>query len=239
MDDRTWARIAVQLGIINPGLADEFERTRKNLGLSKSLPETLKHNGLVTDEDIRAVEALEPIRLNGTPRNEFQREAMRYAKRCVEAGLLDEEKATESIRDLVIEGERRPLRELLIERRYATAERLDAVDGPAPAVPAGTKRRMRCPKCRLAYEVISRSGRRPDCPRCKTPLEDVTATSTVRPAASFDTTRIRQVPPPRPAAPAAAKPGYTCVICDTAFNAKPDVGGRVQCPSCGASFDAK
>ena len=239
MDDKTWAKIAIQLGIINPGLVEEFEKTRQNLRLKKSLPEVLKENGLINDGDIRDVQELEPVHLNGTPRNEFQKEAIRYARKCVDAGIIDEEKATETIRDLVIEGERRPMRELLIERRYATAERLDALDRPpAPAAPKpALKRRMRCVKCRLAFEVVSRSERRPDCPKCGTPLEEVTATSTVRPAASFDTARVRQAAPSRGAA-GATTPKYVCVICDQRFDAVPDTGGRVQCPSCGASFDA-
>ncbi len=137
MDDKTWATIAVQLGVINPGLAEEFQRTKEELGLSKSLPEVLKENGLINDGDIEAVAALEPVHLNGTPQNDYQREQQEYARKIVGAGLINEEQATECLRDLVIEGQNRAMRTLLIERHYVKEEQLEALEKPpAPARPA-------------------------------------------------------------------------------------------------------
>ncbi len=330
MDDKTWATIAIQLGVINPGLAEEFQRTKEELGLTKSLAQALKENGLISDGDIEAVAALEPVQLNGTPQNDYQREQQAYAKQCFGAALINEEQATECLRDLIIEGQQRTLRDLLIERHYVTAEQLEKMSKPAPqplpAVPAkppppmtdmelllslpelnlddpvvdaeakpdfepmdieldldsappsppatapprpapkpapiaitqqkaapaapapsntgviGTKKKMKCMKCKLTLEVITRS-KAPTCPKCKIPLEDVGFSPQLKTDATYTTTRLKAVSkeealpkPAAPAAPAAAAPKYTCKICDTKFDTTPEPGGRVHCPSCGASF---
>ena len=295
MDDKTWAQIAIQLGVINPGLAEEFERTKQELGLTKSLAEVLKENGLVNDGDIESVAALEPVRLGGTPKDDYQRTQFEYARKCADAKLISEEQATECLRDLVIEGQSRELRVLLVERRYVTAEQIEALDAPkavpkaaaktepvadfielpeltleapppapkapepppppatvVPLAPIGTKRKMKCVKCKLTLEVISR-GKQATCPKCKTPLEDVGFSPQLRTDATFTTQRLKAADiaaataklsgkdGPK-AAPAPAKPAsrkLLCIICDAPVPDEREPGGRVHCPSCGASFAPK
>lgn len=319
MDDRTWAQIAIQLGMINPGLVEEFFKTKAELGHQKSLPQSLKELGLIHDGDIADVERLVPIRLGGTPENDFQRAAMEYAQKCVNTGLISEEQATESIRDLVIEGERRTMRELLLERRFVSEEQLDPLEPkpasaapptspefepidladfesepspsagvvgatPVPAPPKAPskpvseelkpidpsevealrpskpapppsaapvpiapetkpgKKKMRCVKCKLTLEVITRSGKPPVCPKCKMQLEELGFSPQLPAKATYATVRLKAADIQKAAAaapPAAAKAAYTCMICDEKFNAAPDPGGRVTCPACGASFDPR
>jgi DNA-directed RNA polymerase subunit RPC12/RpoP len=327
MDDKTWATIAIQLGVINPGLAEEFQRTKAELGLSKSLPQALKENGLINDTDLEAVSALEPVHVNGTPQNDYQREQQAYAHKCLGAALINEEQATECLRDLVIEGQQRALRDLLLERHYATSDQLEAlskssvppaaqeptgevidllpfleeapapkpaapkpaattkapadsefeaieidvdltldVDSPpppaphaaapavskaapkpapaaapvpasaAPTAPIGSKKKMKCVKCRLTLEVITRS-KAPNCPKCKIPLEDIGFSPQLKTDATYTTTRFKAIDKPKPPPPlTTVKPKYTCTVCDANFDAVQEPGGRLHCPSCGASF---
>jgi DNA-directed RNA polymerase subunit RPC12/RpoP len=309
MDDKTWAQIAIQLGVINPGLAEEFERTKQELGLTKSLAEVLKENGLINDGDIESVAALEPVRLGGTPKDDYQAAQFGTARKLADAKVISEEQATECLRDLVIEAQGRDLRVLLIERRYVTPEQLDALDAPkaapaparppakapapaepeadfielpeltlvepppatpapapvvaarppeptasvAPPAPIGTKRKMKCVKCKLTLEVISR-GKQATCPRCKVPLEDIGFSPQLRTDATFTTQRLKaadiaaaaaKLPsreaPKTPPAPAKAAGGrkVVCIICDASIPDEREPGGRVHCPSCGASFAPK
>jgi predicted Zn-ribbon and HTH transcriptional regulator len=238
-EDLVLGKIAIQMGLITPGQLDALVRLSKEIG--KPVGAILMEQGAIQPTDLQKLIDLRKISVSSeVAQPPARQEAIVLARQIVREGYLTPEEADECLRDHVIDGERRPFEQELVDRGIVTQDKIDRLKS------LREERPMHCPACGIGFKVKSVSGRsRIDCPKCKGPLVDgkppPAAARPAKPATvAFKTEVMKALEPDRPAAPTAAKKmKCQCMICDALFDAAPDENGRVKCPQCGSSFEPR
>jgi DNA-directed RNA polymerase subunit RPC12/RpoP len=239
-EDLLFGKIALAQKFCTPAQIDECSRMQALEPEPPPLGELLLYKGYLTPQQHARVLEIQKQNLGAIdPVLKKRREAILFGKLAVREKLVTEDQANECLRLQAKEGESRSLGEILIARRYLTAQQVKDL------LAKQQKRIMECPSCRLSFTVLTLSeGKKVDCPRCGGQLKEGKAASTSTDA-EFSTQMLKAVKtsaPPGvrrdsrkiPAVPRVVK--VACVICDKKFDGAVDSTGRVRCPDCHTSF---
>jgi protein-arginine kinase activator protein McsA len=168
------------------------------------------------------------------------KESILFGKLAVREGLLTKEEANECLKIQGMDGEKRALGEIMVEKGYLTSAQVKAL------LAKQAKKLMNCPTCKLTFTVLTISQEKKiACPRCGKPLEEGKPSDSARSDAEFATETMRaakrELPPgsleaSRIFRPEAAKVKLACVICQVDLEEFLDSTGRVRCPSCHSTF---
>ena len=242
-----FGKIAVSLGFCTQAQVDECASLQLQMQSphrsAPKLGEIMVEKGYLSREQSEKVLQTQRANLEQVdPLVRKRKEAVLFGKLAAREGLCTQEELNECLQLQALDGEKRSLGEILVERGYLTAVQVKDLLGRQ------LKRIMSCPACRLSFTVLTLSeGKRIDCPKCKGALKDGKPTDSTRTDAEFATQVMRAVKAGIPVAktdsriiPAPSKKiKVTCVVCDVPFEAPLDSTGRVRCPSCQTTFTPK
>lgn len=153
-------------------------------------------------------------------------EDMLLGRLAVREGVCTQEQVDECLRIQSMNRSSAPLGDILLYKGYLTDLQLKNL------LARQHKKVMTCPACRLSFTVVTLTeGKSARCPRCKGLLQGIAAGMPTRTDAEFSTRKIPTAPTSR-----TSLVKFACIICDHAFQAEPDLSGRVRCPSCQSSF---
>lgn len=240
-EDLLFGKLTVSRGFATREQIDECIQMQSMTEDPPSLGELLLYKGYLTaDQHGQVLEAQKRNLERRDPESGERKEALLFGKLAVREGLLTEEEVNECLRAQAEDGETRSLGEIMVSKGYLTVAQVRDL------LAKQQKRTMRCPKCGLAFTVLSlSSGKAVDCPRCKGPLEESRPSDSSRTDAEFATKVLRAVKDSVPRdvqgesrviRPSAKIVKVKCVICDTAFEGPLDSTGRVRCPACKTTF---
>lgn len=233
-EDLLLGKIAIQMGLITPGQLEQLLQLSEQFG--KPIGAILMEQQAISPEDMQKLIELRKVGVRSeVPQPPGRNEQIVFARQLVREGIMTEESADEALRDMIIDGESRPLDEILVERGVITRERV------AELKALREKRTLHCPKCRLNFTVKSASGRKTvDCPKCKGPLGEPPKKPEAKAVVEFKTQVMKSIDPDPPLPPPERATGKRvkcqCIICDALFDGTLEPGGRVKCPQCGSNF---
>lgn len=245
-EDLLYGKIALAKNYVTQAQIDECVQMQSMTDDPPPLGELLLYKGYLTpDQHAKVLEAqkqnMELAESGGG--SKLRRESVLLGKLAVRERFLSQEQVNESLRIQAAEGEKRSLGEIMVERKFLTADQLKDL------LSKQRKKIMSCAACRLSFTVLTLSeDKQVSCPRCKGPLTEGKAGPSVGTDAEFSTQILRAVKAGLPDAartdsriipPSAKKVKVVCVICDNSFEGPLDSTGRVRCPACNTSFTPK
>jgi protein-arginine kinase activator protein McsA len=239
-----FGKIALNEGFCSQAQIDECTRLQLQLQSphqpAPRLGDLLVEKGYLTpDQHLKILEIQKQNLDLVDPLIKKRKEAVLFGKLAVKQGLVTPDEVHQCLRIQAEPGEARSLGEILVAKGFLTAIQVKEV------LNKQLKKIMSCPACKLSFTVLTLSeGKKIDCPKCKGALKDGKPTESTRTDAEFATQVMRSVkaglPPvdtPKPArGPTMMRKKFTCVICDTVFEAALDASGRVQCSGCYTTF---